>query len=94
LNRGKIAAEGFPTRPCARASFKVSAAACTFIPSASKIRANRFMASSEQIAARFQQGFNVFIDLNVDLMFDFDIHIDGNRLLWRSDFNARRTAGQ
>ena len=50
------------------------------------------MTSSEQIAAGFQQGFNVFIHLDMDFMLDFHVHVDGDRLFGRRHFNARRAA--
>jgi heat shock protein HslJ len=53
-----------------------------------------FIIASEKIATSFKQLFDIFVCLDDDLMLNFNVHIDSDRFLRGSDFNARRTANQ
>ncbi len=92
--RREIAVQRLPTRPCWRASLRVNASAGALSKASVSAAVNsRFLiVASEQIAAGFEQVFHILIDLDMDLMLNFDIHIDGDGLFRRRDFDARRTA--
>lgn len=94
--RREIAVQRLPTRPCWRASLRVNASAGALSKASVSAAVNsRFLiVASEQIAAGFEQVFHILIDLDMDLMLNFDIHIDGDGLFRRRDFDARRTAGE